>query len=70
MLPSTCSIDHRPDLGAFVVRRPIDALFPRPQADFEAVLAVTRQHATGRWLLNARRREHLALQLGDWIGRV
>jgi len=70
MLPPTCSITHRPDLDALIVRWPTDASYPQLQADFEAILAAAQQHATGHWLLDVRRRAHLAPQLGDWTTRI
>ena len=70
MLPPTCTITHRPDLGVLIVRWPADAPYPQLQADFEAILTMAKQHATGRWLLDVRRRAHLDPQLGDWTTRL
>jgi len=70
MLPPTCSITHRPDLGALIVRWPADASLPDLQNDFEAILVVATQHATALWLLDVRRRDQLNLELGRWTTQL
>ena len=65
-LSGVCTIVYRPDLHLLVGRWLDDAPVPQLQADYAALLMTAQAHGVGRWLLDVRRRDQLAPELGQW----
>ncbi|QJX46095.1 hypothetical protein HMJ29_03720 [Hymenobacter taeanensis] len=60
------TLTPRPDLGILVARWAENAPYPQLQRDFSALLATAQEHNVWRWLLDVRRRDQLAPELGHW----
>lgn len=65
-LPSR-TLSFRTDLNVMVVRwHPVVETLA-VQADYEQMLAAAREHNMDAWLLDVRRRQVAALELGPWV---
>jgi hypothetical protein len=72
---SSLQLVYRPDLSLLTARWLDDSVLPTIQAEYEAVLAAGKRHATGRWLLDLRRRpipnaDVSQWVIGDWLPRA
>jgi hypothetical protein len=65
-LPSR-TLAFRTDLNVMVVRWHSVAETLAVQADYAQMLAAAREHGMSGWLLDVRRRQVAALELGPWV---
>ncbi|NVO86181.1 hypothetical protein [Hymenobacter terrestris] len=72
MLPSielpSRTLSFRTDLNILVVRwHPVVETLAAVQADYAQMLASAKAHGLSAWLLDVRRRQVAALELGPWV---
>ncbi|HLK97670.1 MAG TPA: hypothetical protein VK364_07880 [Hymenobacter sp.] len=64
---SSLQLIYRPDLDLLAARWLTDSTPLNIQAEYEALLVAGQTHATGRWLLDLRRRSIPAAEVAQWV---
>jgi len=64
---SSLQLIYRSDLDLLTARWLTDSTLLNIQAEYEALLAAGQTHATGRWLLDLRRRPIPTADVAQWV---